>query len=148
MDNLYLNLMPSKPGGTNGSGLIASYPSLARALKQCALLRQQFLGYFTDGTPIGDCLFAEECADAHASAYVLPAECLLIVFNEGAERPIALACDLAPWIESKSGRYHARSYSMDGQPLGAERIDRPNWRTETPRLGRYELVVYEIEKDQ
>jgi len=145
MDNLYLNLMPSKPGGTNGSGLIASYPALGRALKQCARLRQQFLGYFTDGTPIGDCLLCEEGADVHASAYVLPAKSLLIVFNEGEERLIPLACDLDPWIESASGLYRARSYGMDGQPLGVERIDRPNWRTETPRLGRYELVVYEIE---
>ena len=43
MDNLYLNLMPSKPGGTNGSGLIASYPELSQALKQCTRLRAKFL---------------------------------------------------------------------------------------------------------
>ena len=34
---------------------------------------------------------------------------------------------------------------MDGQPLGVERIERPDWRTETPRLGATSLVLYEIE---
>ncbi len=145
MDNLYLNLMPSKPGGTNGSGLIVSYPALGRALKQCARLREQFLRYFTEGTLIGDCLLSQEGADAHVSAYVLSGKSLLIVLNEGDERPIPLACDLAQWIESASGKYEARCYDMDGKPLGVEPIERPDWRTETPRLGRYELVLYEIE---
>jgi hypothetical protein len=34
---------------------------------------------------------------------------------------------------------------MDGQPLAVEQIDRPAWRTQTPLLRRYELVLYEIE---
>jgi hypothetical protein len=145
MDNLYLNLMPSKPDGTNGSGLIASYPALARALKQCARLRQQFLPYFADGKPIGDCLLSDEGANVHASAYVLPGKSLMVVFNEGDARAIRLACDLAPWIESAGGKYEARAFDMDGRPLGTEQIARPDWRTETPRMGRHELVLYEIE---
>jgi hypothetical protein len=144
MDNLYLNVMPSKPEGTNGSGLIKSYPALARALKQCARLRQQFLPYFTDGIPVGDCLLSEESASAHVSAYVLPGKALLIAFNEGAERPISLACNLAAWIESAGGKYEARSYDLDAQPLGIEQLDGPDWRTQTPKLGQYELVVIEI----
>jgi hypothetical protein len=145
MDNLYLNLMPSKPGGTNGSGLIASYSALAQALKQCARLREKFLPYFTEGTLIGECLLAEEPSDAHVTAYVLPGKSLLIVLNEGLERPIPLSCELAPWIKSASANYEVRSYNTDGQLLAVEPIERPTWRTTTPRLARYDLVLYEIE---
>jgi hypothetical protein len=145
MDNLYLNLMPSKPGGTNGSGLIASYPKLGEALKQCARLRERFLRYFIEGTLIGECLLSKESTDAHVSAYILPGKSLLIVLNEGAERPIAVACDLNPWIESGSEGYEVRCYGMNGQPLAVEQIHQPSWRTQTPRLGRHELVLYEIE---
>ena len=145
MDNLYLNLMPSKPGGTNGSGLITSYRALAGALKQCAHLRQKFLSYFTEGTLIGECLLSERPDDAHVTAYVLPGKSLLIVLNEDAERPIPLACNLAPWIRSARGTYKARSYDMDGQLLADEQIDRPLWRTTTPRLARYDFLLYEIE---
>ena len=86
MDNLYLNLMPSKPEGTNGSGLIASYPGLGRALKQCVRLREKFLRYFTEGTLIGDCLLSEENAGIHVAESVLPGKWPLIVFNHGDEQ--------------------------------------------------------------
>ena len=51
---------------------------------------------------------------------------------------------LAAWIESASGKYEARSYDLDARPVGIEQLDGPDWRTQTPRLGQYELVVFEI----
>ena len=79
-----------------------------------------------------------------APTYCLGRLLLISVFNEGAERPISLACNLAAWIESASGKYEARSYDLDARPLGIEQLDGPDWRTETPKLRQYELVVFEI----
>ena len=56
MDNLFLNVWPSKPDGINGSERIAGVPELSATLKTCAALRKQFLPCFTEGVLIGNCL--------------------------------------------------------------------------------------------
>ena len=85
MDNLFLNVWPSKPDGINGSERIANVPELSHTLKTCAALRKQFLPYFTEGVLIGNCLLARSRAPGvRLSAYVLPDRVLAIVLNQGA----------------------------------------------------------------
>lgn len=55
MDNLMMNVYPSKPENYNGSALIADYPEFSAAVKTCAELRKQYLSYFADGLTISDC---------------------------------------------------------------------------------------------
>src|SRR5205085_3014695 len=115
MDNLYMDVMPRKPGSTNGSAAIGDYPDLKKTLVRCAKLRRQFLPYFVDGTLIGNCILSDECPDAHVCAYVLPGKLLMIVMNESKDRSLKLAYDLAPWIKLASGAYQVRSYDEAGE---------------------------------
>lgn len=55
MDNLMMNVYPSRPENYNGSALISEYPEYSKAVKTCAALRRQYLGYFADGLMISDC---------------------------------------------------------------------------------------------
>lgn len=55
MDNLMMNVYPSRPENYNGSALISEYPEYSAAVKTCAALRRQYLHYFTDGLMISDC---------------------------------------------------------------------------------------------
>ena len=98
MDNLILNVWPSKPDGINGSERIANVPELSRTLKTCAGLRKQFLPYFTDGVLIGNCLLREVSPGVRLSAYVLPDRVLAIVLNQGAEAALSFGYDLEPWV--------------------------------------------------
>ncbi|HPK01971.1 MAG TPA: hypothetical protein PLS90_05900 [Candidatus Sumerlaeota bacterium] len=141
IDNHYLNVFTSRVGGINGSGRIADYPELSRALKQCAGLRRQFLPYFVDGTLIGDCILTEEPAGARLSAYVLPDRLLVLALNDSETgQRIPLAADLTPWLRSPTGQYEVRRFDLEGRLLASE-INGSRWR---PTLGDAEMVVYEI----
>ena len=98
MDNLFLNVWPSKPDGINGSERIANVPELSKTLKLCAALRGQFLPYFTEGVLIGNCLLTEPSPGVRLSAYVLPDRVLAIVLNQGPDGPLSFRYDLAPWV--------------------------------------------------
>ena len=56
MDNVFMNIYPSKPGNVNGSAMIAYYPEFSKTIKQCALLRHKYLSFFTEGVMLGDCV--------------------------------------------------------------------------------------------
>jgi hypothetical protein len=144
LDNLYMNIFPARPEGINGSAHIADYPELSRALRECAALRRQFLGYFTDGTLIGNCLLTEWCHGGVANAYVRPDRVLLLVMNEGPERPITLAYDLAPWVTPGLSRFATAAYGSDGAVLARDRIDRPAGTWTTKALATHEITALEI----
>lgn len=55
MDNLMMNVYPSRPEDYNGSALISEYPEFSKAVKTCARLRKEYLSYFVDGLMISDC---------------------------------------------------------------------------------------------
>jgi len=145
-DNLYLNIWPRKPDGTNGSDWIAKHAQLSAALKQCAGLRQQFLSYFTGGTLVGACLLTEPLRDVHASGYVLGERALLILINgQQNERAIRVACDLRPWLPAAAaGPCMARTYDGRGRSVGLTQIDSGVWKAETPRLKHLEMVLVEF----
>jgi hypothetical protein len=161
MDNLYMNIMPSKPDGPNGSAMIADYPEVSRALKQCAGLRKQFLPYFLEGKLIGECILSEPCPGSHVTAYVRPDRGLMILMNcdlehwvpsasgpyvegQDGQRSFRFSCDLAHWIPSASGSYEIKSFNMDGKLVRTERVQKAIWKSETGALEKYSLVLYEI----
>src|SRR4029077_20267606 len=120
MDNLYMDVIPRKPGSTNGSAAIRDYPELKKTLVRCAKLRQQFLPYFVDGTLIGNCTLTQECPDAHVCSYVLPGKVLMIVMNESKDRVIKLAYDMAPSINPASNSCEMRVYNDSGELVSSE----------------------------
>jgi len=94
VDNLFVNIMPSKPEGINGSAWIRNFPELSKALRQCAGLRKQFMPYFTDGQLIGDCILSKPCTSARVNAYVLDEGAMIIVLNTGSDtQVIHFTCD-------------------------------------------------------
>lgn len=144
MDNLFINVMPRKtPYGVNGAGTIAQYPEFDKRLKQCADRRHQFLDYFTRGALIGECLLAEDCPDAHVTAYVRPGKILLLILNMSDGRPVSFHCNLAAWFKSPSGGYRIDCYDMDGHLLKTADAA-ADWQDATEELGQNEIAVYEI----
>ncbi len=145
MDHLFLNVMPSKPEGINGSARIGDYRELSGALKTCAKLHAQFLPYFEDGVLIGDCVLREPCPAARINGYVLPDRILIVALNPGAEKvPIAFACDLGPWLSSPSGRYRVTVYDESGDVLNTREEASPTWRETTAPLNRDEMALFEV----
>ena len=144
MDNLFLNVMPRKtPYGVNGAGTIAQYPDFDKRLKQCANLRRQFLDYFTRGTLIGECLLAEDCSDAHGTAYVRPGKALLLVLNKAGRRAVRAASAAGRWLKSPNNFYRTDCYDMDGKriEIGTPSSD---FYIVTKELDQNEIAVYEI----
>ena len=142
MDNLMLNVWPSKPDNINGSARIADAPGLSRTLKTCAALRQQFLSYFTNGVLIGNCLLTDAAPDVRLSAYVLPDRLLAIVLNQGAEGVRTFRYDLAPWIPAPSA-VRMRRTGEDGKSAPARAASAAGTIT-TPKLKHLEMAVYEF----
>ena len=92
MDNVMMNVYPSKPDNVNGSALIADYPELSKAVKQCAALRQAYLEYFLDGKNVGDCVLAEDCRGARVTGYVKEDRVLLFaVLSQDGDVPLHTA---------------------------------------------------------
>lgn len=144
-DNLFLNVMPRKPGDINGSARIGEYPQLSMTLKKCAKLRKQFLSYFTEGTLIGDCVLIEPAQDAHVNAYVLADSMLIIALNTANEtRSVNLNCDFSSWIENRFGHYSAKIYDDNGKLQTIKYFDTPNWFTQTEALRNLEMDLIEI----
>ncbi len=144
MDNQYLNLMPSRPGDVNGTAMLAEYPELSTAVKQCAGLRKQFLSYFVEGELIGECVLAEECPGVHVTAYALPKSLLMIALKrEEKDAATTLKADLKPWLPSASGKYRVKSHAMDGRET-ATRTTAADWRENLKSLNQGDMALYEF----
>lgn len=143
MDNLFLNVWPSKPDGINGSEWIKNVPALSEALKQCAHLRKQFLSYFTEGTLIGACLMPEPAPDVRPSAYVLPERVLAIVLNPGPAGALSFKYDLSPWVVGPNS-FVMRCYDQEGKLLTSEEATAAG-ALQTPNLTLMEIAVFEFE---
>jgi hypothetical protein len=100
LDNLFLNVWPSKPDGINGSERIVNVPELTRTLKTCAALRRQFLRYFMEGSLVGNCLLTAPSRGVRLSADVLPDRVPAIVLNQCAEGELAFDYDVSGWLNS------------------------------------------------
>ncbi|MEJ7780388.1 MAG: hypothetical protein WKF68_12445 [Daejeonella sp.] len=145
MDNSYVNIMPSKPDGANGTAWIKDYPEIGHVLKQCAGVRSKFLNYFTDGKLIGECLLKEESPDAHVNAYVLPDRVLFMVMNTADRgRQVNFKVDLEPWLKSKTGKYEVRSYDQYGTSFGDDEIIGREWSGQTQQMRNMDFAIYEF----
>lgn len=82
MDNIFMNVYPSKPGDINGSAYIHEYPELSAALKRAAHYRREYLRFFTDGIPEGDCILSGDASGARVSAYSHKESNLIFVMLE------------------------------------------------------------------
>jgi hypothetical protein len=142
MDNLMLNVWPSKPDGINGSARITDVPGLSRTLKTCAALRRQFLPCFTKGVLIGNCLLTEPAPGLRLSAYVLPDRVLAIVMNQSAEGARTFHYNLAPWMPVQTGLRMTRTgeNGKNARPQAASVAGKIT----TPKLKHLEMVVYEF----
>ena len=79
MDNVFMNVFPSKVGGCSGSAMIADYPEFSRVLKCLAALRKAYLSYFTEGEMLGECVLYKYCRNARVTGYRLRNSALIIV---------------------------------------------------------------------
>lgn len=142
MDNLFLNVWPTKPDQINGSERIANVPDLSATLQTCARLRRQFLPYFTQGVLIGNCLLTELSPGIRLSAYVQPDRVLAIVLNSGPAGPLSFTYDLAPWVAG--GQLFALTpYDEQGQ-AGATRHVPAAGTLEVAPLDTLEMTVFEF----
>ncbi|MFH1742939.1 MAG: hypothetical protein ABIH23_28375 [bacterium] len=142
-DNIYMNIMPQKPGGINASAPIDSYPDLSVALKQCAKLRIQFLPYFIDGKLIGDCILTRQSPGTHVSAYVLQDRVLAILLNLHNENRVSLKGELEPWLASNSKKYNVSVYDVNGI-LIEEYASDSRWLDKSRTMEPFELILYEF----
>jgi hypothetical protein len=142
MDNLMLNVWPSRPDGINGSARIADAPALSRSLKTCAALRQRFLPYFTNGVLIGNCLLTEPAPGARVSAYVRPGAVLALVLNQGHTGALKFRYDLAPWLPAASGMQMTRT-GEHGKSTRPRAVPASGALT-TPKMRPLEMAAYEF----
>jgi hypothetical protein len=81
-DGAYLNFLLRKPDGENGSAILSEKPALSPVVKQAAARRKQFLPFFTEGFPIGDCILAER-SPLFVRSHLHNNRALIVVLNDG-----------------------------------------------------------------
>ncbi len=110
MDNMFINVYPSKPGGVNGSAMIADYPEFSSTIKRCSELRAEYLDFFLNGDILGDCVLRRDCPTARVTAYRLGDSYLLFGFlNEDGDSRLKLG--LAPF--TGEGNYCVELHSFE-----------------------------------
>ncbi|MBI5091528.1 MAG: hypothetical protein HZB26_03690 [Candidatus Hydrogenedentes bacterium] len=145
VDHLFMNILPSKPEGVNGSARIVEYPELSRALKTCAALHAKFRPYLEEGLLVGDCVLAKPCDEARINGYVHGSRVLILVLNTSADaRSIRFGCDMTPWIEGASNGCRIIPYDETGAARPARVESRGVWTETTGVLAPNEIALYEI----
>jgi len=143
-DGLYLNVMPRKVDGPNGSALISERPALAAALKEAASLRKQFLPFFVDGVFIGDAVLSQP-GSAFVRGYVLGDKLLVIALNDQAQaQGITFQADLGLWLPA-SESYRVQSYDSSGKLRTTTSVQGARWLGVTSVLHASELALFVVE---
>ncbi len=108
MDNLMMNVYPSRPEEYNGGALISEYPEFSEAVKTCAALRKAYLSYFVDGVMVSDCVLSEDC-EGRLTGYHKENEGKLLLINYRAkDDEKALSLDLGDFLCGESFAYTVR----------------------------------------
>lgn len=143
-DGLYLNVMARKADASTGSALISSEPEMARALKEVASLRKQFLPFFVEGVFIGDSVLSRQTS-AFVRGYTLEKKLLLIVLNDtdNAER-VTVRSDLSLWLPSRQS-YIFKYYDSSGKLVRTSHGSGGMWSGSTDLLQADDLGFFEIE---
>lgn len=143
-DGLYINVMPRRPDESYGSALISSQPDMAKALKEVASLRKQFLPFFDEGTFIGESALSKR-ASAFVRGYTLDKKLLMIVLNDQAKaEKVAVNSDLRLWLPSTQS-YVSKYYDSAGRLVRTVRSAGQQWSGSTDLLQPNELVLFEID---
>jgi len=139
-DGAYINFLLRKPDGENGSATLSEKPALSAAVTQAAARRRQFLAYFADGVPIGECILAVP-SPLFVRAHVHGDRALVIVLNDGVTaRPTALELNLGLWLPA--GAHRLQRYDADGTAIGPPEI--PDAQNGVARLNLGELAPGEM----
>jgi hypothetical protein len=142
-DNLFINAFPRKPDQPNGTALISEKPEMAKALKQVAARRKQFLPFFRDGIFIGDSVLSE-ASPGFVRGYQLGDRLLIIALNNQPQAmPLTVKSRLDLWLP-KAERYEVKSYGSDGQLFESGRSQGPEWTGATRSLQPLEMAFFEI----
>ncbi len=121
-EGLFLNVMPSKVDGPNGTALISERPALAKALKEVAAMHRKFLPYFVDGHALGESVLSQ-ATTAFVRAHVLPDRLLLLVLNDRPEpQQVVLGSDLSLWLPHSNG-FQVSQFDAQGQLIGSSRAE-------------------------
>jgi hypothetical protein len=143
-EGLYLNVMPRKPDGANGSALISSQPEMAAALKEAASLRKQFLSFFVDGVFIGDSVLKQPCS-AFVRGYVQGNKLLVIALNDQQQaQAVTFQTDIGLWLPA-SESYRVQSYRSSGELKATTSVQGTHWLGVTPLLQPTELALFVVE---
>ena len=101
MDNIMMNVFPSKTDDICGSAYIADYPEFSQTLKKCAALRKKYMEYFTDGEILGECVLKEDCAGARVTGYLSEDKKSVLIFAvKDSDADIEMKYDLSSYIGS------------------------------------------------
>ena len=119
-DGAYLNFLLRKPDGENGSAILGEKPALSPVVKQMAARRKQFLPFFTEGVPLGDCILAEP-SPLFVRSHVHNNRAFIVVLNDGSSpRAVDLSLNLPLWLTGEAHR--VSRYDSDGRLTSEERI--------------------------
>jgi hypothetical protein len=143
-DGLYLNVMPRKPDAAAGSALISSQPEMAKALKEVASLRKQFLPFFVEGTFIGESVLSKRTS-AFVRGHTLDKKLLIIVLNDQAKtEKVTVSSDISLWLRSTQS-YVSKYYDSAGRLVRTASGTGRQWSSSTDLLQPDELALFEIE---
>jgi len=144
-DNMYLNVIPTKPDESDGSALISEKPALAAALKEVSALRKQFLPFFVDGISVGDSVLAEPTR-AFVRGYQWQDKLLVIVLNDHPEpQSVTVESDLGLWL-SPAEACRVEYYNSAGQLVRTSECDTAKWSGATRLLQPLDLTFFVIER--
>jgi hypothetical protein len=142
-EDLYLNVMPSKPDEPNGTAWISAKPALAAALEQVSKLRSQFLPYFVNGIFLGDSFLAVP-VPAFIRGYQLGKSLLVILLNTGTvARYFPLQFDPVLWLP-QSANFEIKAYDSAGNLLSTEHGSGPRLEFCSGSLEPGDLALIEI----
>lgn len=159
IDNMMLNVMPRKPDQPNGTALISEKPELAKALKEMAAIRKQFLPYFTEGTFIGDAVMAEP-SPFFIRGYQLAGKAgkgfddfahldhllIFVMNNQPQAMPVTFKTRLDWWLPATT-TYTLQSFDAAGHLKESWIHSDKTLTLTTPTLQPLEIAVYDIEAE-
>lgn len=111
MDNLMMNVYPSRPEEYNGGALIAEYPEFSEAVKTCASLRRAYLNYFVDGVMVSDCPLREDCEGRLTGYHLEEKGKLLLIAYKAGENDAVYKLDLSEFLEGDCHPYTVKNES-------------------------------------
>jgi hypothetical protein len=139
---LYINIMPRRPDGINGSALISEQPALSAELKKLVELRKQFLPLFTEGLALGDSMLSET-PPCFVRGYQLGNKLLFIALNRAADPgQFTLRCDLSLWHPGEVRSWSEKYYDDQGKLVSQKSLKGAAWTGTTQTLKTLDMAFF------